>query len=159
MPIPPGVLTELAWWHDSISHVHRPISPTKPDCTIFPYANSQGWGCYIPDSKDPFGGRWAPEDWAHDINYLEIKAILLSLQSCAKELKHAHIQIRSDNTTAVVAINRQGSTNSPRCNSITQQIWLWAIDRQLWLLAGHWGCSTHMLIRSLAYSMTTLNGW
>lgn len=59
---------------------------------------------------------------AHDINYLDLKAILLSLQSCGKAICNAHILIYSDNTTAVVSLNRQGSTQSKNCNDMACQI-------------------------------------
>lgn len=137
MTISSSVSDELSWWHDNISHVYRPVFQCNPNLIIFTDASLMGWGCFIPSSKSQFGGRWGQEDIGYDINYLELKAILLSLQTCAKNLKQVHIQVRSDNTTAVTGINRQGSTHSSRCNSITRQIWLWAIDRQLWLSAAH----------------------
>ena len=137
MNITPCVLLELKWWHDNITLVHRPVNQSNPDLTIFTDASLLGWGCYIPVSQSKFGGRWGPEDLGYDINYLELKAILLSLQTCAKDHSAKHIQVRSDNTTAVVSINRQGSTHSSRCNNITRLIWRFAIDEQLWLSSAH----------------------
>ena len=137
MPISQTVQTELTWWSDNIEHVHKPIYLGNPQLTIFTDASFLGWGCHIPSCNEEYGGRWEVSDLQFDINYLELKAILLSLQACPIELHGQHVQIQSDNMTAVTGINKQGSTHSTRCNSITRQIWLWAIDKQLWLSAAH----------------------
>ena len=43
----------------------------------------------------------------------------------------------SDNTTAVSYINAVGECESLECNSLTQEIWNWAIVRNVWLSAAH----------------------
>lgn len=73
----------------------------------------------------------------HDINFLELKAILSAVQTRAKDKQDCHIQIQSDNTSAEEGINRQGSTHSKSCNSLAREIWLWAMQRNLWLSAAH----------------------
>jgi hypothetical protein len=35
--------------------------------------------------------------------------------------------------TAVCCVNKQGSTQSPQCNQITREIWLFAIERNMWI--------------------------
>jgi hypothetical protein len=42
-----------------------------------------------------------------------------------------------DNTTAIAAIRKQGSTRTVELNNIARIIWLWALDRHLWLSAAH----------------------
>ena len=135
--ITPSMYKELEWWKANIETVSRPIIQPNPHHVIYTDASLKGWGCHIPATNLKFGGRWDMEDSKQDINFLELKAILLSLQSWAKTLKNCHIQIRSDNTTAVVGINRQGSTHSLNCNSVTREIWMWALHRNLWLSAAH----------------------
>ena len=91
----------------------------------------------MPQENIKTGGRWGPQDHGQDINFLELKAVLLSLQSCCRSIRASHILIQSDNTTTVVGINRQGSTQSTNCNNIARQIWQWAIASDNWLSATH----------------------
>jgi hypothetical protein len=64
-------------------------------------------------------------------------AIDYSLKAYCGSLRHKHIRIMSDNTTAIAGINKQGSTHSSECQSIAKEIWLWALARGLWLSAAH----------------------
>jgi hypothetical protein len=48
-----------------------------------------------------------------------------------------HIRIMCDNTTAIAAITKQGSTRTPELNSVAKTIWDWALIRRIWLSAVH----------------------
>ena len=54
-----------------------------------------GWGAVSQGSAT--GGRWALEELAH-INVLELKAVLLGLQSLCRGT-HSNILVKTDNTT------------------------------------------------------------
>ena len=43
----------------------------------------------------------------------------------------------SDNTTAVSCIQNQGSLRPAGCNEIVRSIWLWDIQKGVWLMAAH----------------------
>ena len=43
----------------------------------------------------------------------------------------------TDNTTAVAYVNKQGSTRSKPCNTIARDIWMFAIEREIWVTAAH----------------------
>lgn len=116
---------------------YRPIVLPDPHITVFADASFLGWGCFVPGSNMRTGGRWKSRDLEHDINYLELKVVLFSLQACCRTITNSHILVRSDNTTTVVSINKQGSTQSLNCNEISREIWGWAIDRNNWLSAAH----------------------
>ena len=131
------VREELQWWLDNIQQVHRPIYTPKPDFELYTDASFLGWGCFVPSSQLKAGGRWGVEDQGKDINVLELKAILLSLQTVCSSQTNSHIRIYSDNTSAVIGITRQGSTHSASCNSLVQQIWAWAIPLNVWLSTAH----------------------
>ena len=128
---------ELTWWLQSIDTISKPILTPNPSVVMYTDASFLGWGCYLPDRNFRTGGRWGPEEAYQDINFLELKAVLLSLQSCCRSASKGHILVYSDNTTTVVSINRQGSTHSENCNNITRDIWLWAKSKSLWLSATH----------------------
>ena len=86
---------------------------------------------------DPTGGGWLAEEFAEceHINSLELKAAKLGLLPlCAKE-KHVHIHLQSDNVTTVAFINNMGGTHSTACNKVARDIWLWCIEKKIWLSA------------------------
>ena len=131
------VKEELQWWYDNLAKGYRPIFVHKPDLVLFTDASFQGWGCFVPKHNIRTGGRWTVEEQEHDINYLELKAVLLALKACCRTINSSHILIQSDNTTTVIGINRQGSTHSVPCNSVSREIWFWAMNGNNWLSATH----------------------
>lgn len=68
---------------------------------------------------------------------MELKAILLGLQSLCKDVTHDHIRVMTDNTTAVVYVRNMGGSPSLPCNDIARQIWEWCILRNIWLSISH----------------------
>ena len=137
MALSPKVLTELKWWLDNVTTAYRPVHVPNPEVVMSTDASFQGWGYHLKSTNAKFGGRWTVEERTHDINYLELKAVHLSLLSACKHITNTHILILSDNTTTVVGINRQGSTHSSNCNSVTRDIWLWAMQQNNWLSSTH----------------------
>ena len=53
-----------------------------------------------------------------------------------KSIENAHIEVLTDNTTAVVYINNQGGMKH-KCNQIARDIWPWCYSRGIWLSAAH----------------------
>ena len=90
-----------------------------------------GWGAKVGDITTR--GHWAHEELDH-INCLELKAILLGLQSLCQQCTQTHIRLRSDNTTAIVCIYRCGSTKFS-LNTLTEQIFDCARWREITLSA------------------------
>lgn len=128
-------LEDIQWWIDNVSLMKKPIYQRDPEIVIFTDASLSGWGGYLLDSTST-GGQWSPEESENHINYLELRAVLLSLQSFCRFMDNKHIRIRSDNTVTVICINKQGSTKV-NLNNMTRNIWLFAIQRTLWLTAEH----------------------
>ena len=71
------------------------------------------------------------------INYLELLAIFYALPEGCRDDNSCHIQVMTDNMTAVSGILKQGSTRSLACNAISRKVWLQAVDRDIWLTAAH----------------------
>ena len=109
----------------------------EPDLVIYTDASLEGWGCHIAKSDVSCGGRWTGNEKENHINYLEVKAVYLSILSHCKQMNGKHIRIMSDNTTTVAAINKQGSIRSKKINQLSRLIWLFAIENELWLSAAH----------------------
>lgn len=47
------------------------------------------------------------------------------------------MRILIDNTTAVTYINNMGGTHSLECNQLARTIWLWCLERDIWISAAH----------------------
>lgn len=127
-------LVDITWWRDNIKGSKKLVYISDPDCVIFTDSSLSGWGGVMSDIST--GGQWDSTEREEHINYLELKAVLLSLQSFCREMSSKHIRIRSDNTVTVVCINKQGSTKV-LLNDMTREIWSFAMERSLWLSAEH----------------------
>ena len=57
------------------------------------------------------------------INCPEMLAMLYGLQSYVADMVGVHVKLLTDNTTAMMCINNQGSVRSEACNAIARQIW------------------------------------
>lgn len=127
--------SDLQWWVDNIETTSKPISESKPSCSIYTDASLLGWGAVFQDHSS--GGRWAPEESRMHINCLALKAVYLGLQSFCENLSHVHLIIFIGNTTAVAYINNMDGTHSLECNHIARMIWLWCLQRDIWISAAH----------------------
>ena len=78
-------------------------------------------------------GGWNPDEATHDINYLEILAVLLALQPFSDKVSAKHIKLMVDNTTAVATINQMGTCHSHLNNKLVQQICECCILHGVWL--------------------------
>ena len=126
---------DLSWWINNVDSSFKKIVQPNPDMTLTTDASTKGWGAVYGEQK--IGDPWSLEEqWFH-INYLELKAIWLGLKSLCNNLRQKHIRIQSDNTTAVAYINAMGGIKSADCNNMARQIWLWCIEREIWLSACH----------------------
>ena len=68
---------------------------------------------------------------------MELKAVLLGLQSLCSSVSNSHVKLLTDNTTAVAYIRNMGGTRSIECNEMAREIWLWCKEKQIWLSVSH----------------------
>ena len=66
------------------------------------------------------GGPWDMTDQSLQINTLEMKAVLLGLQTLCDDVRGSHIKVRTDNTTCMAYINHKGSSKSASCNILAE---------------------------------------
>lgn len=64
-------------------------------------------------------------------------ASFFGLKAFCSNAKSIYIRIYSDDNTAVNYINSMGGTHSIECNSVAKDIWLFCIERNIWLSAAH----------------------
>lgn len=133
MSISSGI-DNIKWWLTKSKEVPFYFGPRKPDLEIFSDASNKGWGCHCMNMST--GGRWSDEESKNHINWLELKACWLALESFANYKSGIHISLRMDNTSAIAYVNKQGGT-SEKLNTLAFDIWEWCQNRNLWISAKH----------------------
>ena len=156
MTLSPVALGDLAWWIANIMLVSKPIVTPPPDLIMHTDAASTvGWGATL--NKLSCGGAWSASEKEHHINFLELKAVFLALQSWDKIVLQKHVRVMIDNQTAVAAINHMGSCHSKDVDAMAREIWLWCKDKEIWLSAAHIAGSKNVeadyLSRSVDFSI------
>ena len=129
---------ELEWWISNVNEAFTRISHGLPSHVLFTDASLEGWG--VDFEGETTGGPWSLEERYQDgvsINYLELLAAFLALQSFCAQMRSVHIGLRMDNTTAIAYITHMGGARSVLCNSLAKEIWQWCITRDIWLSASH----------------------
>ena len=135
MTLSDNAISDTQWW---ILHAHlskKAIDRGSIDVVMTTDASLLGWGA--SKRQTSVGGRWSADEQQHHINYLELKAVLLGLQSLCSMLSNCHIKVLTDNTTAVAYIRNMGGTHSLLCNSMAREIWQWCKERGIWLSVSH----------------------
>ena len=126
--------SDLQWW---ITHTHTTfnlVSHGSPSVTIYSDASLYGWGGVLNDVSTE--GLFLEQEQTNHINYLEILACFLTLQTFCSSLRDCHIKAMIDNTTAISYINNMGG-RTIQCNQLTRKLWLWCIEGNLWITATH----------------------
>ena len=126
---------DLLWWAASIEGSQKSISQGNPDITIYSDASLAGWGAH--HNNQTTGGRWNTTESEFHINQLELLAATFALKSFCADLNNVHVGLKLDNVTAITYINNMGGSHSKPCNDLAMQLWLWCIERNIWVTASH----------------------
>ena len=127
--------SDIQWWISNAHLSKKVINHGGIDFTMSTDASLLGWGASLENTTA--GGRWSNVEREHHINYLELKAVLLGLQSLCNRVSKCHIKVLTDNTTAVAYLRNMGGTRSILCNDMAREIWLWCKEKQIWLSVSH----------------------
>ena len=123
---------DLKWW---IEQAHNwsssPIHQKEPSSTLTSDASGTGWGAVLQDKT--VKGKWTSSEMKDHINIKELKAIKLGLMILAKDITNSCILVQSDNTTALAYIKNRGGTRVTELNKLTREIWMWALQRGIYL--------------------------
>ena len=103
---------DLLWWINNVDQYPQTITPQIPHLYL-------------------------TSDSSLTAYFLELKAILLGLQSLCSHRTNCTIKVIGDNTTAVSYIRSMGRSKSRKSNDITREILLWCMQRQLALSISH----------------------
>ena len=126
---------ELGWWIKHIDQSFNVISHGQPSSTLTTDASRTGWGAVFETTST--GGSWSTREKSFHINYLELLAVFMGLQTFCKSLRNTHIRLLIDNTTAIAVLNHMGTSHSDPCNRLGKEIWEWCITRNIWISAAH----------------------
>ena len=66
---------------------------------------------------------WSAQEMKKHINFLELLAIKLAIQTFSKALKHKAIHLQVDNMVALTYLLKMGSTQNLKLAQLTKEIW------------------------------------
>ncbi|XP_040196517.1 uncharacterized protein LOC120929266 [Rana temporaria] len=131
--VPSQVKRSLWWWRKITNlsqgrlwHIRSPLIVTTD-------ASGRGWGAHL--GVLPAQGVWEVAELKHSSNWKELRAIGLALIFFQERLRGHHVQVRSDNASAVAYVNKQGGTRCVALSAITTRIFRWAETNTLSLSA------------------------
>ncbi|MES9884348.1 MAG: reverse transcriptase domain-containing protein [Sedimenticola sp.] len=127
--------TELKWWFQNVHSQFRPINRKAADIIIQTDSSQSGWGVVFENQK--IGGRWSISEKSCHINVLELTAILFGIKALSDKIKNKHVKILTDSSTAVCYVNNMGGVKSDQCNAVSQKIWIWCLEHNIWLTCSH----------------------
>ena len=132
--IPNSVLPDLTWWINNLPHARNSFKTADFTVEIHSDASNTGWGATngLVDSY----GFWDNDQKKYHINYKELLAVKLALESLAGSLHDCQILLRVDNTTAIAYVNKMG-VRYPLYNKLAKNIWQWAERRKIFLFASY----------------------
>ncbi len=122
----------LKWWSLNLPGMYSEIHPKYPEIIIRTDSSDFAWGGIILNSDMKTNGMWSEEERIEHINYKELKAIFLCLQTFVKNENSKHVRIETDNTCACAYVNNMGG-KIDMLDELARNIWYWAIERNLWI--------------------------
>jgi len=126
----------LLWWSEEV-HLTAgvPLRVPPPDLTLFTDASTVGWGAHIDQTQAE--GLWTATQRLWHINNLELWTVLLALKQFQPQVQNRRVLVMTDNTTVVGQVRNQGGTHSRELYDLTRQLFNWADDHGVTLVARH----------------------
>ena len=128
-------ISDIDWWVENVKNQTTNLLRAHPTVYLETDSSKQMWGAVRGPTKT--GGCWNNNEIKEHINLLEMKAVLLGLQSLCSDCRDVHLRIRSDSQTCVTYVNKMGGSKSEKCNDMARGIWQWCIDRHIYISAEH----------------------
>ena len=137
IPVLQSLLPHLEWWKKK-ENVLKGVSLEikNPQSVMITDASKMGWGAHI--DNDQVSGSWSPTiaNTKH-INWLEMKAVFLGLQHFVEKIKNKIVLVKSDNSTVVSYLTKQGGTKSPDLCYLTWEVLNWCRSKGVSIRAVH----------------------
>ena len=127
---------DLHWWiHQLRSHNGRPVMTPVASLIITSDASNIGWGATCQNSHT--GGPWSSKERKAHINWLELKAAFLALNTFVSNRRNIYVLLLIDNVAAISFIGHKGGTHSRRLSDLALMIWAWCLQRNIIICAEH----------------------
>ncbi|XP_064415363.1 mitochondrial import receptor subunit TOM5 homolog isoform X3 [Latimeria chalumnae] len=99
--------TSLVSWQDA-HYLCAGVAfvPEEPTLILTTDASQQGWGAFL--GSEVVQGLWCEEESRLHINLLELRAVHFALAHLLHKVRGSVVLLRTDNTTVVCYVNRQG---------------------------------------------------
>ena len=157
IPVLPQLVEALSWWLKPANLTHQvPLHRPSPMVEVYTDASIHGWGGHCLDQIAQ--GVWSTPWQGMHINVLEMRAVLLSLQHFVAQLQHKVVLIRTDNSTVLSYITKQGGTHSRELALLTRDLLLWANRHHITLQAQHIAGIRNVVADQLSRSNQILAG-
>uniref|UniRef100_A0A1X7UYP2 RNase H type-1 domain-containing protein n=1 Tax=Amphimedon queenslandica TaxID=400682 RepID=A0A1X7UYP2_AMPQE len=136
LALSPDSKEELIWWNTQMINWNgKTLLTMGPDLIIESDASTHGWGASHHASST--GGPWSPQEKECHIKCLELLAATLALTTFAKNKTAVSVLMKIDNTIAVAYVNNQEGTVSKELISLTRNLWMWCLKRNIHIQAQH----------------------
>ena len=136
IPSHPSIEPHLQRWRvRSLLEEGVIFPPPRPSMTLTSDASLGGWGAHLDHLQ--VAGLWDDTWCLRHINVLELEAVRRALLHFLPYVRGRFVKVRTDNTTVVAFINRQGGTHSRQLWSLTKQMLLWCMSEGVSLYAVH----------------------
>lgn len=138
IPCTQELKAHLAWWLCQANTMKgRSLFQESTSVTITTDASMTGWGGHL--GTRTVQGLWSTNqlELLNHINNLELEAVFLTVKHFLPILTNKHVLIRSDNTTVVQYINKQGGTKSIQLCSQTWNLWNMVLTNKIVIKAAH----------------------
>uniref|UniRef100_A0A0A9ZI08 Transposon Ty3-I Gag-Pol polyprotein n=1 Tax=Lygus hesperus TaxID=30085 RepID=A0A0A9ZI08_LYGHE len=134
--VPPSCIwSSIQWWKNNVMLISNRLHNDDYTFVVTTDASLSGWGSSMGEER--INGWWSKEEAGCHINLLELRAIELALHHFCGQITNSRILIRSDNTTAISCVNRQGSMVSQALFDVTKRIWIWCEERGNFIFASY----------------------
>lgn len=132
---PACVLAPCPWEDRTLLATGVALGAVSSRVTMTKDASRSGWGATMLGRA--VNGTWDPRLAQAHINLLELWAVFFALKHFLQFLQGRHVLVKTDNTTVVAYINRQGGTRSLQLHRLAQKIIMWSSTRLMSLRATH----------------------
>ena len=131
-------LEDLEWWclAERLDFIPVSIKEENFHVTLFTDSSKTGWGAHLSNGLIT-SGKWSKEESLEHINFLELKAVILSIEEFLPSLREKNVLIRCDNSTVVFYINKFGGTKSKKLCYLTLNLWKTLRNNSIMCKASH----------------------
>lgn len=123
------------WRHKAFLTVGVAMGTITARKVITTDASLWGWGATYEGRT--VSGKWSSQMQLRHINYLELQAVSLALKHFLPLIRGQHVLVRTDNTTVVAYVNKQGGLRSHQLHMLAHRLIIWASSHLLSLRATH----------------------